>query len=89
MALGGGVDSGTGSGEGSSRNSAVRSANTPTPAAAPPPASEARDPEDDGPGSGDAQEGGVSPLMTSDWNWDEQALDAQLFSFMLDGPSSG
>lgn len=26
----------------------------------------------------------ASSLMTSDWKWDEQALDAQLFSFMLD-----
>lgn len=31
----------------------------------------------------------AAPLIASDWNWDEDALDAQLFSFLLDTPQSG
>ena len=31
----------------------------------------------------------ATSLVTSDWNWEEDALDAQLFSFLLEGPVSG
>lgn len=34
-------------------------------------------------------DGDTPTLMNADWNWDEDKLDAQLFSFLLDTPQSG
>lgn len=34
-------------------------------------------------------DGDPPTLMSADWNWDEDKLDAQLFSFLLDTPQSG
>lgn len=66
------MDSITSSAESSS---AAKSANTPPRLSS----------QDDAPVStGMSSDMVAPPLLTSDWKWDEQALDAQLFSFMLD-----
>lgn len=33
-----------------------------------------------------ASDGEAPPLIGGDWNWDEDAFDAQLFNFLLDAP---